>query len=390
MPDPYALTERVFLQAARQMSVEQLAGQLLLIGLEETRTAVPLTTLSPEFAEQLRSLQPGGLILYGGSFQSLDQVNKLVAAAAEELSVAPFVGVDYEGGLVSRLTDTGGLPATVIPAARRIGVRYEQNQITVEMVEALGRVMGAELRAVGANMNFAPVADVDPMEGAGAIGRHGRTFSRDPQIVGEIAAALTRGLQEQGVAAVVKHFPGHGAVVDDSHERLPLLDAALEIIVERDLAAFESVFAANPEAIMTAHLSVPALDPTLTPATVSAPILTGVAREQFHYDGLIITDALNMRAMTEYAPEADLVVRAIDAGADMILKPVDPAGARDALVAAVAGGRLSRERLERSVVRVLRSKVRLGILRPFGSQPGGAMGVPEHRAVIDAILGERE
>jgi beta-N-acetylhexosaminidase len=364
------------------------AGQLLLTGLEDSRTGVAFEQLSDEQAAELADLSPGGVVLYGNSFQSIEQVTALVGEAGAALAIAPFVGVDYEGGFVSRLTDTGGIPATAIPTAREIGRRVSEGAVSLSVLEALGEVMGAELRAVGANMNFAPVADVDPADGVGAIGRDARTFGNDPVLVGEIAGALISGMQRQGVAAVVKHFPGHGGVADDSHLTLPTLDAERSVLQERDLAAFEVVFDSRPAAIMTAHMSVPALDPTMTPATLSVPVLTGVLRQQFGYEGLVITDALNMRAMTDYASEDELVILSIEAGADLILKPVDAIGARDAIVDAVLSGRLNRERIDESVARILRSKVQLGVIAPFPDRTEWPIGTDAHAAVVREILGE--
>lgn len=388
MPDIWAHTDSVLEDAAASLSLREAVGQLLLPGLEDPLTGAPLRELSREQAAALAELAPGGVVLYGGSFQSLEQVNALVGAVGEALATAPFVGVDYEGGLVSRLTDTGGIPATPIPQARLIGQRLAAGELSLETIEELGEVMGAELRAVGANMNFAPVADVDPPDGVGAIGRDGRTFGRDPQMVGRIAAALTRGMQRQGVAAVVKHFPGHGAVSDDSHFTLPTLTADRALLLQRDLIAFEEVFPADPAAVMTAHMAVPSLDPAGTPATLSSPILTGLLREQIGYEGLIVTDALNMRAMTEFAPEDELVVRAIAAGADIILKPVDAVAAARALMDAVSDGTLSRERINRSVARILRSKLELGVITQFPREQSWDIGTDAHAEVISTVRGE--
>lgn len=388
LPDVWSYTDSFLEEAAQSLSVREAVGQLLLPGLEDPKTGAPLTELSEEDIASLAALAPGGVVLYGGSFRSLEQVTGLVTAVDDAIGLSPFVGVDYEGGLVSRLTDTGGVPATPIPQARLIGERLAAGAIGIEQVELLGELMGSELRAVGANMNFAPVADVDPPDGIGAIGRDGRTFGRDPVLVGQIAAALTRGMQRQGVAAVVKHFPGHGAVTDDSHFTLPTLPADRSLLLRRDLAAFETVFASRPAAIMTAHMSVPSLDSTGTPATLSAPILSDLLREEIGYDGLVVTDALNMRAMTEYAPEAELVVAAVLAGADIILKPVDAVAAAEALLDAVSDGRLSRERIDSSVARILRSKLELGVLSPFPQNREWQIGNDAHAALIRDLRGE--
>ncbi|MFW5745369.1 MAG: glycoside hydrolase family 3 N-terminal domain-containing protein, partial [Spirochaetota bacterium] len=203
------------------------------------------------------------------------------------------------------------------------------------------------------------------------------------------------GLQRAGVAAVVKHFPGHGGVAEDSHDELPVLAADLAGWRAREAVAFAGALEARPVGLMTAHLAAPGVTGDPMPATLSARASLLVRRD-IGFDGLLVTDALNMRALEAVAPEPELVVRAIEAGNDFVLKPLDPLGAHEAILAAVANGRLSRARLKASVRRIFRAKRELGILGgPYGlarprtaalpADPEAILGAADHESVVERI-----
>ena len=396
-------------QIVRALPDRLLAGQLLMVGIENDADGRPLVSLDDAARVMIADVQPGAAVLFGRTFASIEQVASLVGELDSVPFVRPIVATDYEGGLVSRLTTTGGVPATPIPSAADVGRAMaalasvngassaavgDERDDPLALARRLGGVMGRELRSLGVTMNFAPVADVNPPGGVGAIGRHGRAYGDDPGLVGRVAAEVVAGLQAEGVAAVVKHFPGHGAVADDSHDRLPVLDASAATLRERELAAFRIALEPGPVGLMTGHLVVPSITGPGVPASLS-PAVTRLARVELGFDGLVVTDALNMRALTEIADEPELVVRALEAGADMVLKPRDPVGARDAIVAAIAGGRLSREAIERSVERVFLAKRGLGILGAGWLRVGPAevdvesasavLGAAAHRAVADRV-----
>lgn len=374
-----------------------LAGQLIIAGVESDGDGRPLAKLDEPMRRVIADVQPGGMVLFGGSFRDVDQTLALLGELHDASSVPPIIATDHEGGLVARLTSTGGVPATRVPPASVVGraVRALDDEGLV-VAEDLGRLMGRELRALGVTMNFAPVADVDPSDRVGAIGRHGRTFGDDPVLVGRIAAAVIRGLQEARVAAVVKHFPGHGGLTSDSHDGYAALLTSADELRDRELLAFALAFEAEPLGVMTAHVSIPRATGNDLPATIS-PEVTRMVREDLGYNGLIVTDALNMRGLAEIAPEPELVVRAVEAGADVLLKPLDPVGARDALLEALAGGRIDRGTLEQSTLRVFSVKEKLGILGPqwaidAGSAAGDlhfareTLGAAEHVLLVEQII----
>lgn len=412
---------------------ELLAGQLLVVGIENDDQGRPLRTLDEPTREVLARTRPGAAVLFGENFGDAEQVRGLVGELHAALTVAPFIATDYEGGLVSRLTTTGGIPATQIPPAAVVGravaaaggsaaanspnagdasgpqgedgttaagpagpglADSRPEDPGLALARELGEVMGRELRALGVTMNFAPVADVNPPGGVGAMGRHGRVYGDDPELAGAVAGAVARGLEAAGVAAVVKHFPGHGGVLEDSHLELPTLERSRQELVERDLRAFSRALESAPAGIMTAHLRVPAVDPTGTPASLS-PAVTDLAREELGFAGLIVTDALNMRALTDLAPEPELVVRAVEAGADLVLKPLDPPAAHAAILDALEAGRISRGRLEESVRRIFHAKHALGMLPtplrsrnavPWVGSANRILGSPRHRELVERII----
>jgi beta-N-acetylhexosaminidase len=236
----------------------------------------------------------------------------------------------------------------------------------------IGRVTALEGRAVGIHLAFAPVADVNNNPANPII--NVRSFGEDPHAVGRLVAAEIRGLQEHGMLAVAKHFPGHGDTGTDSHIALPVITAGWARLDSVELVPFRSAIAAGVTGIMSAHIALPGIDGgLLRPGTVAPNILTGILRDSLHFTGLVVTDALNMAGVaSEYGTEA--AVRAFLAGSDLLLQPADPKATIDVMAAAVARKEISPERLDRSVRRVLELKRQLDLFA--------------HRAVsLDSLAG---
>jgi beta-N-acetylhexosaminidase len=292
------------------------------------------------------SLHIGGLIVSVGS--PLDVATKL--NRLQERSPVPLlVGSDLEAGTAIRLN--GGTPFPPNLGVAATGSDSDAYQ--------LGRITALEGRAVGIHLAFAPVADVNNNPANPII--NVRSFGEDPHAVGRLVAAEVRGLQEHGMLAAAKHFPGHGDTGTDSHISLPVLAAGWPRLDSVELVPFRSAIAANVAAVMSAHIAVPGLDRgQLRPGTIAPNILTGLLRDSLGFGGLVVTDALNMGGIaTEYGAEA--AVRAFLAGSDLLLQPADPKAAIDVMAAAVTRGEISPERLNRSVRRVLELKRKLGL-----------------------------
>ena len=292
------------------------------------------------------SLHVGGLLVSIGS--PLDVAAKL--NRLQERSPLPLlIGSDLEAGTAIRLNGGTPFPPNMgIGATARDSDAYE-----------VGRITALEGRAVGIHLAFAPVADVNNNPANPII--NVRSFGEDPAAVGRLAAAEVRGLQDNGMFATAKHFPGHGDTGTDSHIALPVLFSSWARLDSVELVPFRSAIAAGVSAIMSAHIALPGVDGGLMrPGTVVPSILTGILRDSLGFKGLVITDALNMGGIGNVYG-ADAGVRAFLAGADLLLQPADPATAINAMMAAVARREISGARLNRSVRRVLELKQRLGL-----------------------------
>jgi beta-glucosidase-like glycosyl hydrolase/CubicO group peptidase (beta-lactamase class C family) len=259
-----------------------------------------------------------------------------------------LIGADFERGAAMRLDEGTSFPtAMALAAGGNPADAY-----------TMGKVTALEARAVGIHWIYAPVSDVNNNPGNPIINT--RSFGEDPQRVAAYVAAFVRGVQENGGLATAKHFPGHGDTAADSHIDLPVIRADKDRLEHLELIPFRAAISAGVGSIMTGHLSIPALEPDPnTPATLSNNVLTGLLRDELHFEGLVITDAMDMGGITtRYAP-GEAAVRAFLAGADALLMSPVPDAAFEALQAAVKSGRISHERLDASVRRILQAKARL-------------------------------
>jgi beta-N-acetylhexosaminidase len=294
------------------------------------------------------SLHIGGLLVSVGS--PLDVAAKL--NRLQERSQLPLlVSSDLEAGTAIRLN--GGTP---FPPNMGIGATGSDSN-----AYELGRITALEGRAVGIHLAFAPVADVNNNPANPIINT--RSFGEDPETVARLVAAEVRGLQDHGMLAGAKHFPGHGDTGTDSHIALAVSNSDWARLDSVELVPFRSAIAAGVTSIMSAHIALPAVDRgQLRPGTVAPNILTGILRDSLGFKGLVVTDALNMGGVASmYGAEAG--VRAFLAGADILLQPADPGTAINAMAAAIARGEISKQRLDRSVRRVLEIKRGLGLFQ---------------------------
>ncbi|WP_420035494.1 glycoside hydrolase family 3 protein [Streptomyces sp. cg28] len=320
----------------------------------DTLTRDALTVLQPGFPGTtapdwlLRRVGEGlaSVGLFGRNIASAEQLAALTAQLRSERDDI-LVAIDEEGGDVTRLEVRTG---SSFPGNHALGAVDD-----TDLTRAVALELGRRLAECGVNLNWAPSADVNANAGNPVIGV--RSFGADPDLVARHTAAYVSGLQSAGVAACTKHFPGHGDTAVDSHHDLPRIDVGLDVLHSRDLAPFRAAIAAGSRAVMSAHILVPALD-TERPATLSRRILTGLLREELGYDGLIVTDGMEMQAISAtYGIERGSVL-AIAAGADAICVGGGLADDEtvvqlsDALVAAVRSGELAEERLADAAARV--------------------------------------
>lgn len=335
-------------------------------------------------AELISTYHVGGIIYFAWAHNTRDphQIADLSngiqrAGLAGPTPVPLLVSTDQEHGIVCRV----GEPATLLPGAMALGAGGSRTD-----ARTAGRIAGAELAALGINQNYAPDADVNVNPANPVIGV--RSFGSDPDSVAGMVTAQVKGYQSSGVASTAKHFPGHGDTSTDSHTGLPVISHTREQWAELDAPPFRAAVAAGIDSIMTAHIVVPALDPSEDPATLSHPILTGILREELGYDGVVVTDALGMEGVrTKYGDER-VPVLALLAYVDQLLNPPDLEVAWNAVLNAVKSGEISEARIEESILRILRLKTRLGLFRdPYVTHRGvdRTVGIASHLAAADRI-----
>jgi beta-N-acetylhexosaminidase len=291
-----------------------------------------------------------GNVLAANPFEMAVFINHI-----QHLSRTPLlVGSDFERGASMRVAETASFPYMMaFGAAHDLG-----------MIRRLGVATAQEARALGVNWVFAPDADVNNNPDNPII--NVRSFGEDPQRVAANVGAFIDGAHSDVhhyVLVSAKHFPGHGDTAQDSHIQLARVDASRDRMESVELAPFRSAIQHGVDSIMTGHLEVPALEPSGLPATLSANILTNLLRDEMGFKGLVVTDALEMQGITSLFPEGEAAVRAVEAGADVLLMPIDPEPVIKAVEAAIKSGRLSRKRIDVSAGRILAAKQKLGLYR---------------------------
>ena len=309
-------------------------------------------------ADIIEEFEPGGFILFSARDNVTDPVqvatlaNGLQDAAADAGAGIPLlVSTDQEQGIVTRI----GSPATLFPGNMALGAGGSEKD-----TRKAAAITGNELLAMGIQQNNAPDADVNVNPDNPVIGV--RSFSSDTDLVSRLTAAAVQGYQDDaGIIATAKHFPGHGDTATDSHTGLPEITHTLEEWKQIDLPPFQAAIDAGVDSIMTAHIVVPALDDSGDPATLSHKIITGQLRETLGFDGVIVTDGLEMAAVRQEYGDGEVAVRALEAGVDQLLLPADPRVAYAAVEEAVDEGRLTEERIDESVHRILLMKYDQGV-----------------------------
>lgn len=325
----------------------------------------------------------GGVVLFGRNCADPQQVRELCAEIQslrhQMADKAPlFIGVDNEGGRVARLK----APFTVWPPAKMLG---DLDAPTASFHFA--NRMGKEMKAVGINLDFAPCVDVFTNPENKVIGD--RSISSDPEMVAKHASALTRGFIKADILTCAKHFPGHGNTLLDSHFDLPVEKSTLEQLENRELIPFKKTFKARVDMVMTAHIMFPEVDPEW-PVTLSEKFIKGIIRNEFRYRGLVITDDLGMKALASHYGSDEIPVRALKAGAELLLycnEPDIPPIALESILGALAQGSLSAADLEQSHQRILEvKKAKITHPDPFSKEEvAQIVGSAEHLAIAAAI-----
>lgn len=336
------------------MSLEERVLQLFVIT-PEALTRVDTVVAAGEATKEAIIERPvGGLIYFQKNLQNPEQVKEMLSNTYQYYREAgapvPFLSVDEEGGSVARIGGQSAFGVERLPDMRVIGENGN-----VEEAKRVGDVIGSYLSELGFNLDFAPDADVLTNPQNEVVKK--RSFGSDAELVSRMSMAVVKGLEEHGIYATLKHYPGHGATLSDSHKGYAYTDKTLEELMEEELIPFKEGISEDIHFIMVAHISVPEITKDTVPCSLSPYMVTDVLREQLGYQGIVITDAMNMGAISQEYNSKEASVMALKAGVDLVLMPTDFEEAYQGVLSAIEEGELTEERIDESVRRVLRVKI---------------------------------
>ncbi len=324
------------------LSLEEKVGQMIFAGIKGT-------DITNETKKIISTHQVGGIILFKDNLKNANQSVSLLNAIKQENTnnkVPLFLGVDEEGGRISRLPEL-----TKLPTNEELGKRND-----ISLSYNIGKLLGKELSAFGFNLDFAPVLDINSNPHNPIIGD--RSFGTDAELVSELGLQMMKGIQSEQVISVIKHFPGHGDTAVDSHKELPIIQKSLEELQALELIPFKHAVEQGAEVVMVGHILLPKIDSTY-PASISERIITDVLREQLGYEGIIITDDMTMKAILNNLEIGESAVSAVKAGNDIVLVAHNYANVKkaiDSIIKAIENGEITEQRIDESVKRILSIK----------------------------------
>ena len=340
----------------RDMTLEEKICQMLFVTPEALTGYTRVTQSGDATKAAIEQWPVGGIIYFSTNLVSTDQTTEMIENIQSFSQSATgrrlFIGVDEEGGSVARAADSLGTTQFDDMSV------YGEKGDTQEAYN-IGATQAKDLTALGFNVNFSPVADVLTNEDNTVV--KDRSFGSDPELVSSMVSQVVKGLTDGGMLCAPKHFPGHGSTGGDTHDGFASSDRTLEELEACDFKPFEAAIEAGAPMIMVGHMTMTSIDPD-NPASLSETIVTGLLRDELGYDGIIITDALNMGAISENYTNAEAAVKAVSAGCDMLLCVSNISSVVDALTEAVSDGTISEERIDESVTRILQAKLRYGII----------------------------
>lgn len=354
-PSAAAQSTQLAEQILSSMTLEEKLWQLFFVA-PEALTGEEAVTESSEALQQALAEKPvGGVILFARNLISREQTMALLADVQSASRLAPFLGVDEEGGTVSRVGANSAMGVTQLQDMSVYGASGDASALYGDLYN-----LAQSLNELGFNVDFAPVADVTT--GSDENPMKLRSFSSDPERCASMVSVSVGALQDGGVAACLKHFPGYGTATADDHNGSVSLDRTLEQLEQTEFVPFSAGIGKGAYFVMVSHLSVPAVTGDDTPADLSEKLVTELLRNTLHFQNIVITDAHNMGSIAQNYTSAEAAVAALRAGVDMILMPQDLQGAYDGVTKAIADGVLTEDRIDRSVLRILNVKIQLGLL----------------------------
>ncbi len=338
------------------MSLEDKVAQLFLVK-PEAIVDIGTATAAGESTKQAIDKTPvGGFVYFSDNLQSEQQVQEMLSNvqkySKDRTGLPAFLSVDEEGGTVARVAGSGRFDVPNVGNMADIGASGD-----VQKAKQAGETIGTYLSALGFNLDFAPDADVLTNPENTVVKK--RSFGSDPQVVSDMSLAVAQGLAQHQIHSVYKHFPGHGATEGDTHKGYAYTNKTLDELKQSELVPFAHAIENGAEFIMAAHISVPNITNDDTPTSLSKTMITDVLREQMGYDGIVVTDAMNMGAVTEQYTSAQAAVKALQAGADIILMPENFQKAYQGVLDAVKSGELTEEQIDTAVTRIVKVKINM-------------------------------
>lgn len=337
-----------------EQTVEEKIYQLFVVTPEQL-TGVSTVTMAGDTTRAALEAQPvGGIVFFAPNLLNREQTITMIQNMQSYSKTGLFIAVDEEGGSVMRLGNNSEMGITAIPSMESVGDTEDISQ-----AYRVGNTIGSEISQLGFNLDFAPVADVNSNPNNTVIGS--RAFGTDPEKVAEMVAACVKGFRDSGMVCTLKHFPGHGDTEEDSHYGEAKSWKTLDELRTCELRPFQAGIEAGASMIMVGHITLPNVTEEI-PATLSHDIVTGILREEMKYNGIIITDSMAMNAIANWYSSDEAAVKAIQAGCDMILMPYQLESAVNGIETAVNSGDITEERIEESVLRILKAKLEAGII----------------------------
>lgn len=342
----------------KKMTLEEKIGQMFFVNLEALDTSqgsyYEFRKCTKRMKKALEKNPPGGFILFSRNIETRKQVLKLNAGLQQAAAYPLFAAVDEEGGDVARIGSNSNMGTTAFPPMQEVGETGDTSYAQ-QVAETIGR----DISALGFQVDFAPVADINTSPLNEEIGN--RSFGSDTQMVSSMVKSFVKGLQGQNVSATLKHFPGQGSSTGNTHHESVNLDKDIENLRKTDFKPFQEGIKAGADFIMVSHVSISRVTEDTLPACMSEIVMKSILRTEFGFQGIIITDAMDMTAITSHYSSAEAATASILAGADIILMPQDYKEAVEGVREAVADGTISEERIDESVLRILQVKVKRGL-----------------------------
>ena len=346
---PYQAVKNKAEKLLETLTLDEKIGQMLFISYEDS------DTLNTNLTNILTTAQPGGFILFSENLKNYSKSLSFIKDIKEHSKIPIFLGIDEEGGKVDRLKNITGYKYDLIPDMASIGATNNE-----EEAYQVGTQLANILNDFGLNIDFAPVSDVLTEDTNKVIGT--RSFGSDPYLVARMTRALAKGLSDNSIIPVYKHFPGHGSTTTDSHIDLPIINKTKEELLKTDLIPFKNAIANNAQIIMIGHLAFPLITGDYTPASLSKTIVTDILKNELGYENVIISDALNMKALTKYYTTEEIYELAINAGIDILLMPENPINTVKTIKKLITENKITEEQINNSVLKILQLKEKYNLI----------------------------